>query len=154
MVMEVDESGQHRATAAIDLFRRGAIDPTDRRDPSVFHKDVPGDQGPPRVLRDDQSAAKEEGSRRSVDGPFRRKVLRACDVTRLGTRTSQRRSRNASPKFRTDKWRLALQSPARSATCEQRVRSRPGSWNIRAPHEATGWAAGPGGPPSTGRHRS
>src|SRR5437879_754134 len=99
MVMEIDESGQHRATAAIDHFRLGAMAATDRHDPSVFHEDVPGDQGPPRVLRDDQAAAKEEGSRRSVDGPFRRKVLRARDVTRLWTRTLRRQSRNASLKL-------------------------------------------------------
>src|SRR5436190_23298167 len=103
MVMEVDESGQHRATVAIDHLRRGAIDATDRRDPSVFHEDVPGDQRPPRVLCHDHTAAKEEGSRRSVDGPFRRKVLRARDLTRLWTRTSQRRFRNASLKFRKGK---------------------------------------------------
>src|SRR5438132_14221111 len=96
MVMEVDESGQHRATVAIDHLRRGAIDATDRRDPSVFHEDVPGDQRPPRVLCHDHTAAKEEGRRRSVDGPFRRKVLRARDLTRLWTRTSQMRSRYAS----------------------------------------------------------
>src|SRR5207302_6772645 len=146
MVMEVDESGQHRATAAIDHLGRGAIDETHRRNHSVFHEDVPGDQRPPRVLCHDHTAAKEEGSRRSVDGPFRRKVLRACDLTRLWTRTSQMRFRNASLKFRKGKWRHAEQSRAGSATCERRVGSRPGLWNMRTRSGAAGSVAGTAGP--------